>query len=234
MNPDKNNQEKYKETDQNLEYTENQRTEEEKEELQREILHGEVPVEEELPSPEEEKDSSPVGEEKPAEEESSSKKKGFFHKKPSKEEKLLEEKTKEVENLTDRLMRTMAEFDNFRKRSEKEKQGMFDMGSSAVLEKLLGITDNFERGFDTIEEADREDAFVQGMDMVYKQLLKMLDDLQVKEIPALGETFDPNLHNAVMHIEDEEHGEKEIVQVFQKGYTYKGKVLRYSMVQVAN
>ncbi|MCR5742861.1 MAG: nucleotide exchange factor GrpE [Lachnospiraceae bacterium] len=159
------------------------------------------------------------------------KKKGLFGKK----EKEKDKRDEKIDELTDKLMRSMAEFENFRKRTEKEKTAMFDLGAKGVVEKLLPVIDNFERGFDSIKEAERDtDSFVSGMDMVYKQLMKVLEDMGVEVIDTKDKEFDPNLHNAVMHIEDEKYGENMIVQEFQKGYTYKGTVVRHSMVQVAN
>ena len=139
-----------------------------------------------------------------------------------------------IEELNDKYMRTFAEFDNFRKRSEKEKAAMFEIGAKAVIEKILPIVDNFERGLSTIPEDEKNTPFADGMDKVYKQLLTTLNDLEVKPIEALGKEFDPNLHNAVMHIEDEEVGENIIIEEFQKGYTYRESVVRHSMVKVAN
>jgi len=159
------------------------------------------------------------------------KKKGLFGKK----EKEKDKRDEKIDELTDKLMRSMAEFENFRKRTEKEKTAMYDLGAKGVVEKLLPVIDNFERGFESIKEAERDtDSFVSGMDMVYKQLMKVLEDMGVEVIDTKDKEFDPNLHNAVMHIEDEKYGENMIVQEFQKGYTYKGSVVRHSMVQVAN
>ena len=143
-------------------------------------------------------------------------------------------KDKLIEELNDKYMRTFAEFDNFRKRSEKEKAAMFEMGAKSIIEKILPVIDNFERGFSTVEEEDKEDAFVKGMDMVYKQMLSTLEEAGVKAIEAVGQQFDPNLHNAVMHIDDENFGENEVAEEFQKGYTYRESVVRHSMVKVAN
>lgn len=155
-------------------------------------------------------------------------KKRFFGKK----------KDKQIEDLTAQLddlrKRNLAEFENFRKRTEKEKSTMFDMGAKSVLEKLLPIIDNFERGFAGLSEEQMSDPFVSGMDMVYKQLVKALADMGVEPIEAVGKPFDPNLHNAVMHVEDENLGENTVAQEFQKGYLYHGSVVRHSMVQVAN
>ena len=135
------------------------------------------------------------------------------------------------EELTDRLKRNMAEFDNFRKRTEKEKASMYVIGARDIVEKILPVVDNFERG---LAQAPEGDAFVDGMKMIYKQLMTALDEMGVKEIEAKGKEFDPNLHNAVMHVEDENAGTNEVVEVFQKGYTYKDFVVRHSMVKVAN
>ena len=138
-----------------------------------------------------------------------------------------------IEDLTDKVKRQMAEFENFRNRSEKEKSQMYEIGAKSTLEKLLPIVDNFERGLDNIPEGS-DDAFVEGMNMIYKQLMTTLDELGVKEIEAAGKEFDPELHNAVMHVEDESFGENEVAEVLQKGYMYKESVLRHSMVKVAN
>ena len=139
-----------------------------------------------------------------------------------------------IEDLNDRLKRQMAEFDNYRKRTDKEKSAMFEMGASDVIKKLLPIVDNFERGLASIPEDAKGSAFANGMEMIYKQLLKNLEDAGVKPIEALGQPFDPNFHNAVMHIEDEKFGENIISQELQKGYMYRDSVVRHSMVQVAN
>ena len=137
----------------------------------------------------------------------------------------------QVEELTDRLKRNMAEFDNVRKRTEKEKASMYVIGARDIVEKILPVVDNFERG---LAQAPEGDAFADGMKMIYKQLMTALDEMGVKEIEAKGKEFDPNLHNAVMHVEDENAGTNEVVEVFQKGYTYKDFVVRHSMVKVAN
>jgi molecular chaperone GrpE len=138
---------------------------------------------------------------------------------------------KKIADLTDRLQRQMAEFENFRRRSDKEKAGMYDMGAADVITKVLDVVDNFERG---LKDFDETDPFADGMNKIYRQLTKVLDDLGVKEIEAEGKEFDPNLHNAVMHEENPEVGESTITAVFQKGYTYKESVIRHSMVRVAN
>ena len=155
------------------------------------------------------------------------------------EEESCEEKEKDardikIEELNDRLIRNMAEFDNFRKRSEKEKQSMFDMGARSIAEKLLPVVDNFERGLKTVPEDKEAKLFFDGMDMIYKQLLKNLEEAGVKAIDCVGKEFNPDFHNAVMHVEDESLGENTVVEELQKGYMYKDSVLRYSMVNVAN
>ena len=158
-------------------------------------------------------------------------KKRFFGQKKDKKDKQIEDLTAQLDDLR---KRNLAEFENFRKRTEKEKSTMFDMGAKSVLEKLLPIIDNFERGFAGLSEEQMSDPFVSGMDMVYKQLVKALADMGVEPIEAVGKPFDPNLHNAVMHVEDENLGENTVAQEFQKGYLYHGSVVRHSMVQVAN
>lgn len=139
-----------------------------------------------------------------------------------------------IDELQDKVKRQMAEFDNFRKRTEKEKSAMFEMGASDIIKKLLPIVDNFERGFKSITEEEKEKPFAKGMDMVYKQTMKMLEDADVKPIEAVGLEFNPELHNAVMHVEDDSVGEGIIVEEFEKGYTYRETVIRHSMVKVAN
>ena len=158
-------------------------------------------------------------------------KKRFFGKKKDKKDKQIEDLTAQLDDLR---KRNLAEIENFRKRTEKEKSTMFDMGAKSVVEKLLPIIDNFERGFAGLSEEQMSDPFVNGMDMVYKQLIKALADMGVEPIEAVGKQFDPNLHNAVMHVEDENLGENTVAQEFQKGYLYHGSVVRHSMVQVAN
>ena len=153
-------------------------------------------------------------------------KKLFGKKKDKKDEK--------IEELTDKLTRQMAEFDNFRKRTEKEKSQMYEVGAKDIIEKILPVVDNFERGLDAVKEEDKEDPFVQGMEKVYKHLVTTLEGIEVKPIEAVGQPFDPNFHNAVMHVEDENFGENVVAEEFQKGYTYRDSVVRHSMVKVAN
>ena len=163
------------------------------------------------------------------EDEDSSKKKKFFEKKNKKDKK-----DEQIADLTDKLTRQMAEFDNYRKRTEKEKTAMYEVGAKDVIEKILPIVDNFERGLQTVPEEEKESPFVQGMDKIYKQLMTTLEGIGVTPIEAVGCEFDPDLHNAVMHVEDEELGEGIIAEEFQKGYKYRDSVVRHSMVKVAN
>ena len=151
--------------------------------------------------------------------------KGLFGKKKKKDKK-----DEQIEDLNDRLRRQMAEFDNFRKRSEKEKSQMFDMGARSIIEKVLPVVDNFERGLAAVPEEQKDDAFVTGMDKIYKQLMTELDAIGVKPIEALGQEFNPDLHNAVMQVESEEYDPGVVAQELQKGYTYKDTVVRHSMV----
>ena len=143
-------------------------------------------------------------------------------------------KDQQIEDLTDRVRRTMAEFDNFRKRTEKEKSAMYEIGARDIVERILPVIDNFERGLATVPEEAKGSPFAEGMEMIYKQLLKTLEEAGVKPIEAVGQPFDPNFHNAVMHIEDDSLGENVVAQELQKGYLYRDTVVRHSMVQVAN
>lgn len=158
-----------------------------------------------------------------------SEKKGFFKKKEKKDKK-----DEQIAELTDKVKRQLAEFENFRNRTEKEKAQMYAVGAKDVIEKILPVVDNFERGLKVIPEAEKESPVASGMEMIYKQLITVLGDLGVTPIEAIGQEFDPNLHNAVMHVEDEELGENIVKEEFQKGYKYKDAVLRHSMVIVAN
>ena len=134
----------------------------------------------------------------------------------------------------DRYTRLMAEFDNFRKRNEKEKDAMYDFGARVVIEKILPVIDNFERGLNALSDEEKESGFAQGMDKTYRQFMEILEGMGVKPIEAVGAQFNPELHNAVMHVDDESVGENIVVEEFQKGYTYKDKLVRASMVKVAN
>lgn len=157
------------------------------------------------------------------------KKDGIFGKKKKKDKK-----DEQIEDLNDRLRRQMAEFDNFRKRSEKEKSQMFDMGAKSIIEKVLPIVDNFERGLAAVPEEQKDDAFVTGMDKVYKQMMTEFDSIGVKPIEAVGQEFNPDLHNAVMQVESEEFEPGIVAQELQKGYMYKDTVVRHSMVAVVS
>lgn len=167
-----------------------------------------------------------------AEKETDKKEKKGLGKKNKKEK--TDKKDEKIADLTDRVQRQMAEFDNFRKRTEKEKSQMFDMGAKSIIEKVLPVIDSFERALAGVAEDAAEDAFVDGMNKIYKQMFQMLEQAGVSPIEAVGKEFDPNYHNAVMHIEDDSFGENEIVEEFQKGYMYHDSVIRHSMVKVAN
>ena len=159
----------------------------------------------------------------------SKEKKKFFAKKEKKDKK-----DEKIEELTDRLTRQMAEFDNFRKRTEREKSQMYEIGAKDIIEKILPVIDNFERVLAAVPEESKEGPFVEGMEKIYKQIMTTLEGVGVKPIEAVGQEFNPDFHNAVMHVEDEEAGENIITEEFQKGYMYHDSVVRHSMVKVAN
>ncbi len=161
-----------------------------------------------------------------AEEKGLKKKFGRKNKKDKKDEK--------IEELTDKLTRHMAEFDNFRKRTDKEKSQMYEIGAKDIIEKILPVVDNFERGLASVKEEERSNPYAEGMEKIYKQLMTTLEEIGVKAIEAVGQEFNPDFHNAVMHVEDEELGENIVAEEFQKGYTYRDSVVRHSMVKVAN
>ena len=163
-------------------------------------------------------------------EEEADEKKGFFGKKKDKKDK----KDLKIEELEDKVKRQLAEFENFRNRTEKEKSRMYEFGARDVIEKMLPVVDNFERGLAAIPEAEKGGPVASGMEMIYKQIMNTLEGLGVTPIDALNKPFDPNFHNAVMHVEDDEIEESTVVEEFQKGYIYKEHVIRYSMVKVAN
>lgn len=171
------------------------------------------------------------GEPSAGEEEKTAKSDRKEKKKKDKKQDALKEK---VEELEDRVKRQMAEFDNFRKRTEKEKAAMFETGAKSVIEKILPVVDNFERGLASVPEEEKDGAIAQGMQMVYKQLMTELENLDVKPIPAVGEEFNPEFHNAVMQTESEEFESGVIAQELQKGYTYRDSVVRHSMVAVVS
>lgn len=214
-----NNQELEKEKEETLETEE--AAEETVETKLSEETESEEAIEQEAAS--EEKDTEKTAE-------NASDKKGFFGKKKDKKDK----KDQKIEELEDRVKRQLAEFENFRNRTEKEKTKMYDYGAKDVIEKILPIVDNFERGLASIPEAEKGGAVASGMEMIYKQIMTTFESLGVKSIEAVGKPFDPNFHNAVMHVEDEEIEESTVVEEFQKGYLYKDTVIRYSMVKVAN
>ena len=184
---------------------------------------------------------APDGEECEAEEEAEEnsegeEKKSWAEKRAAKKQAKADKKEdaykEQIAQLEDKVKRQLAEFENFRNRSEKEKQAMFEVGAKSVIEKILPVVDNFERGFQTVDPEDADDAFVEGMNKVYKQLMTELDNLGVKPIEAVGQEFDPNLHNAVMQCESEEYESGVVAQELLKGYTYRDSVVRHSMVSV--
>ena len=198
-------------------------------EAEKEIPETEEPVTEPVEeSPEATAGDNPE-EDKEAEatDEKEAKGKTSFFGKKKKDNKL----EQQIEDLTDRLKRNMAEFDNFRKRTEKEKSSMYIIGAKDIIEKILPVVDNFERG---LAQATEGDPFAEGMEKIYKQLTTTLESLGVEPIEAVDKEFNPDLHNAVMHVEDESVGDNIVVEELQKGYTYKGFVVRHSMVKVAN
>ena len=184
-----------------------------------------TPEGEDLP---EEENNTP-GEEAASEDKKEEKSKTSFFGKKKKDKS-----EQKVEELTDRLKRTMAEFDNFRKRTEKEKSSMYVIGAKDIIEKILPVVDNFERGLASIPEEEKGTPFAEGMEMIYKQLIGELEKMDVRPIPAVGEEFDPNLHNAVMQVESEEYDSGVVAQELQKGYMYKDSVVRHSMVAVVS
>ncbi|MCI8737616.1 MAG: nucleotide exchange factor GrpE [Lachnospiraceae bacterium] len=180
-------------------------------------------------APEEADEESARGAEKAGREKE---KKGF--RKKNREEKKTDALNEKIGELEDKVKRQLAEFENFRNRTEKEKSAMFEVGAKSVIEKMLPVVDNFERGLSGLSEEEKEGAFAAGMQMVYKQLLTELDNLGVKPIEAVGKEFDPNLHNAVMQVESEEYESGIVAQEMMKGYTYRDAVVRHSMVAVVS
>lgn len=193
-----------------------------------ELQNEEAKEEETVKAAEASEEKESTGGEKP--EETEAVEEPEMLKKKKKKDKM-EEK---IEELEDRVKRQMAEFDNFRKRTEKEKSHMYEVGARDVIEKILPVVDNFERGLASVPEDQKENPVIVGMDKIYSQLMTTLTDLGVEPIEAVGGEFDPNYHNAVMHVEDEELGENVVAEEFQKGYMYKDTVIRHSMVKVAN
>lgn len=201
---------------------------EEKDMMQEENLTTENPGEEQVPETGEDvkEDTAGENEKELSKEEKKEKKK---KEKADKKQDALKEKITELE---DRVKRQMAEFENFRKRTEKEKTAMFETGAKSVIEKILPVVDNFERGLASVPEEEKDSGFSQGMQMIYKQLMTELENMEVKPIPAVGEEFNPEFHNAVMQVESEEFESGVIAQELQKGYTYRDSVVRHSMVAV--
>lgn len=193
---------------------------------------GETPEEEEAPGEPEEAASEETAAGAGKEPRTWAEKKAA--KKQAKQDKKTDPLKERIAELEDRTKRQLAEFENFRKRTEKEKQAMFEVGAKSVIEKILPVIDNFERGLATVPEDRKEDAFVDGMNRVYKQMLTELDKIGVKPIEALGQEFDPALHNAVMQVQSEEYGAGIVAQELQKGYTYHDSVVRHSMVAVVS
>ena len=175
-------------------------------------------------------------EEAPEKDTDEAKKGSFFSKKEKKDKKdaKIEELTGKITELNDKVLRNLAEFENFRKRTDKEKSQMFEVGAKSIVEKILPTIDNFERGLKSVPEDKKDDPFVQGMEKIYQQLLSSLEEVGVKPIEAVGKEFDPNFHNAVMHEENEEFGENTVSEELQKGYMYRDSVVRHSMVKVTN
>ncbi len=155
-------------------------------------------------------------------------------KKQAKQDKKTQAYKEQIEQLEDKVKRQLAEFENFRNRTEKEKHSMFEVGAKSVIEKMLPVVDNFERGLATVPEDKKEDPFVDGMNRIYKQLLTELENIGVKPIQAVGQEFDPNFHNAVMQVESEEYESGVVAQELMKGYTYRDSVVRHSMVAVVS
>lgn len=183
-----------------------------------------------------EANASTLEEQPPEEQETSEKKEDKKHlgKKKDKNQEKIEKLEEKLADLEDKRVRQLAEFENFRKRSEKEKSQMFEMGAKTVVEKMLPVIDNFERGLVGVSEEEKDTPFVQGVELVYKQLLTGLEELGVTPIEAVGEVFDPNLHNAVMMVDDETLESGTVAEEMQKGYLYKENVVRHSMVKVVN
>ena len=200
------------------------------EQIDKENDTEEIAAEEKTEDIQKEEDLTSSGEMAPESEENKDSKTAAKEKKKKRKDK----KDEKIEELNDRLLRNMAEFENFRNRSEKEKSLMFEIGAKSVVEKILPVVDNFERGLGAVAEEEKENAFVKGMEAVYKQFSTVLEEIGVVPIEAVGKEFDPNLHNAVMHDEDDSMEANIISEEFQKGYMYKDSVVRHSMVKVLN
>ncbi|MCR4807526.1 MAG: nucleotide exchange factor GrpE [Lachnospiraceae bacterium] len=203
--------------------------EEAKEETAAEAAGEETANGQEEAASDEETGEDPGDEEEGQEDDKAGKDKKKLFKKNKKDKK-----DEQIEALTDQVKRQMAEFDNFRKRTEKEKSSMYEMGARSVIEKMLPVIDNFERGLDTVPEDEKDSPFTEGMRMIYKQLMTELENIGVKPIEALGTEFDPDYHNAVMQVESEEYESGHVAQELQKGYMYRDSVVRHSMVAVVS
>lgn len=204
---------------------------EEKDKLQEENMTEEVTPETGENKEAADSDTTEAAEPAKAESKDDNKKEKKKKDKADKKQEALKEK---IEELEDRVKRQMAEFENFRKRTEKEKTAMFETGAKSVIEKILPVVDNFERGLAAVPENEKDGGFAQGMEMIYKQLMTELENMDVKPIPAVGEEFNPDFHNAVMQVESEEYESGVIAQELQKGYTYRDSVVRHSMVAVVS
>lgn len=203
---------------------------EDKKELEKEVMESEQ-AESDVA---EEQNDAVKEEEAQTVEESEDDKKGGNKKFGKKKDKTLVKLEEKLADLEDKRVRQLAEFENFRKRSEKEKSQMFEVGAKTVIEKMLPVIDNFERGLMAVPEEEKDTPFVQGVELVYKQFLTTFEELGVKPIEAVGTEFDPNLHNAVMMVDDDELESGTVAEEMQKGYMYKESVVRHSMVKVVN
>jgi molecular chaperone GrpE len=206
--------------------------EEEKTTVEQDTPETEQEVQEAQESENTEAEASEAQETGDAAEEGAPQEKGEKKSPFKKKEKKKDKKDERIEELTDQVKRQMAEFENFRKRTEKEKSQMYEVGAKSIIEKILPVVDNFERGLAAVPEDQREDPFVDGMDKIYKQMMNVLTELGVTPIEAVGKEFDPEYHNAVMQVESEEYESGIIAQELQKGYMYRDSVVRHSMVAV--
>ena len=229
MEENKNNQEEVKQ-----EKSQEEMVKEAVEEAKKTASAKEEPGDGEIPVEDGDKEDKAGAEGQEESEEEASPEEGKTEGKKLFGRKKKDKKDENIEELTDKLTRQMAEFDNFRKRTEREKSQMYEVGAKDIIEKILPIVDSFERGLDAVKEEEKEHPFMQGMDKVYKQMMTTLKEIGVTPIEAVGKEFDPAFHNAVMHVEDESLGENIVAEEFQKGYMYRDSVVRHSMVKVAN
>ena len=229
MEENKNNQEEVKQ-----EKSQEEMVKEAVEEAKKSASAKEEPGDGEIPVEDGDKEDKAGAEDQEEPEEEASPEEGKTEGKKLFGRKKKDKKDEKIEELTDKLTRQMAEFDNFRKRTEREKSQMYEVGAKDIIEKILPIVDSFERGLDAVKEEEKEHPFMQGMDKVYKQMMTTLKEIGVTPIEAVGKEFDPAFHNAVMHVEDESLGENIVAEEFQKGYMYRDSVVRHSMVKVAN